>query len=106
MPGGDDEDVDDVEVATPTLTDELDLHTVQPREVADLVDEYVTAAHLAGFSTVRIIHGKGAGTLRRIVHGVLERHPLVRRFELAQQGNWGATVAELAEPAGPAPDAI
>ncbi|HLL21577.1 MAG TPA: Smr/MutS family protein [Kofleriaceae bacterium] len=96
----DDEDQPDGEIdpAAPALTDELDLHTFQPRDCADLVDEYLHAAHAAGFSTVRIIHGKGKGTLRRIVHGVLDKHPLVTRYQLGDQrsGSWGATVVELA----------
>ena len=94
----DEDDSDDIDPATPVLTDELDLHTFQPRDCADLVDEYLRAAHGAGFATVRIIHGKGKGTLRRIVHGVLDKHPLVTRYQLGDQrsGSWGATVVELA----------
>jgi len=76
------------------MEDSLDLHTFQAREVADLVEEYVRAAQEAGMSVVRIIHGKGTGTLRRVVHGVLDRHPAVARYALAD-GNWGATVVEL-----------
>ena len=85
----------DTEIAP--LTDELDLHTFQPSECADLVEEYVRAAHEAGLTAVRIIHGKGAGTLRRIVHGVLERHPAVASFKLGDEhsGSWGATLVEL-----------
>src|SRR5262245_27722554 len=84
------------------LTDELDLHTFLPRECADVVAEYLRAAQEAGMTHVRIVHGKGTGTLRRIVHGVLERHPAVRAFRLADErgGSWGATLVELhrAEP--------
>jgi DNA-nicking Smr family endonuclease len=76
------------------LTDELDLHTFLPRECADVVDEYVRAAREAGFTTVRIVHGKGTGTLRRIVHAVLSRHPDVASFAQAD-ANWGATRVEL-----------
>jgi dsDNA-specific endonuclease/ATPase MutS2 len=76
------------------LTDTIDLHTFQPREVADLVEEYVRAAQEAGMPVVRIIHGKGTGTLRAIVHGVLDRHPAVVRYALAD-ANWGATIVEL-----------
>jgi dsDNA-specific endonuclease/ATPase MutS2 len=76
------------------MEDSLDLHTFQAREVADLVEEYVRAAQEAGMPVVRIIHGKGSGTLRRVVHGVLDRHPAVARYALAD-GNWGATVVEL-----------
>jgi dsDNA-specific endonuclease/ATPase MutS2 len=79
------------------LADELDLHTFLPGECADVVAEYVRAAQEAGMATVRIVHGKGTGTLRRIVHGVLERHPAVRSYRLGGErgGSWGATVVEL-----------
>jgi dsDNA-specific endonuclease/ATPase MutS2 len=91
-------DPDDADAGTdPPLTDELDLHTFQPRECADLVEEYVRAAQEAGFTSVRIIHGKGTGTLRRIVHGVLDRHPAVASYRLGDErgGSWGATLVEL-----------
>jgi dsDNA-specific endonuclease/ATPase MutS2 len=84
------------DVVTPELTDELDLHTFLPKECADVVAEYLHAAQERGMTLVRIIHGKGTGTLRRIVHGVLERHPAVERYQLAGgSGGWGATVVEL-----------
>jgi DNA-nicking Smr family endonuclease len=80
------------------VSDELDLHTFRASECADLVDEYVRAAHEQGLRHVRIIHGKGTGTLRRLVHGVLARHAVVVRFQLAEGdgGGWGATLVELA----------
>ena len=96
-----DEEADDEpfgeDVATPPLTDELDLHTFQPRDVKDLVEEYLHAAQDAGFASVRIIHGKGKGTLRRIVHSVCETHPVVASFQLADQrsGSWGATLVAI-----------
>jgi DNA-nicking Smr family endonuclease len=100
MGDADDDDAEDAVDAA--LTDELDLHTFLPRECADVVAEYVRAAQEAGMTHVRIVHGKGTGTLRRIVHGVLERHPAVRAFRLADErgGSWGATLVELhrAEP--------
>jgi DNA-nicking Smr family endonuclease len=85
------------EVTIAPIGDELDLHTFLPRDCSDVVEEYVRAAQEAGLTTVRIIHGKGTGTLRRIVHGVLERHAAVRAFRLADgaHGNWGATLVEL-----------
>ena len=76
------------------LTDSLDLHTFRASEVADVVDEYVRAAHEAGMTRVRLIHGKGTGTLRRVVHGVLDRHPAVERYAL-DDGNWGATLVAI-----------
>jgi DNA-nicking Smr family endonuclease len=93
----DDEDEDEGDAAAAPLTDELDLHTFLPKECADVVAEYVRAAQEAGMTHVRIVHGKGTGTLRRIVHGVLEGHPAVRAFRLADArgGSWGATLVEL-----------
>lgn len=75
----------------------LDLHTFQPREVKDLVPEYLAACRERGIFSVRIIHGKGTGTLREMVHALLRRSPLVLRFGLADamSGGWGATIAEL-----------
>jgi dsDNA-specific endonuclease/ATPase MutS2 len=83
------------------ITDTLDLHTFAPREVKELVGDYVELAAEKGFREVRIIHGKGTGTLRRIVHGVLEKHSLVENFRLADGaggGGWGATTATLKKP--------
>ena len=79
------------------LGDELDLHTFRPADVADLVDEYLQEAQRRGFPTVRIIHGKGTGALRRTVHAVLDRHPAVVSYRLADEraGGWGATLVEL-----------
>jgi dsDNA-specific endonuclease/ATPase MutS2 len=103
-PGPDDLDADllgsagpDADAVAPPLTDELDLHTFRPRDCADVVAEYLEAAQGAGLPRVRIVHGKGTGALRRIVHGVLDRHPAVRSYRLAGDhgGGWGATVVEL-----------
>ena len=99
-----DNDIEDGdEIAAPPLTDELDLHTFLPKECADVVEEYLHAAQAEGMTVVRIIHGKGTGTLRRIVHGVLDKHPAVARYALAAgSGSWGATLVELHPPAPPA----
>lgn len=82
------------------LTDSIDLHTFRPSEVTDLVDEYVRAAQEAGMTVVRIIHGKGTGALRATVHAVLDRHPAVARYALAD-ANWGATIVTI-KPCEPA----
>jgi dsDNA-specific endonuclease/ATPase MutS2 len=88
------EDSEDVAVAA--LTDELDLHTFRPQECADVVEEYLYAVQEQGMTLVRVIHGKGTGTLRRIVHSVLDKHPAVARYALAAgSGSWGATLVEL-----------
>jgi dsDNA-specific endonuclease/ATPase MutS2 len=90
----------DGDAARPPLTDELDLHAFRPRDCADLVAEYLRAAQDAGLPRVRIVHGKGSGALRRIVHGVLDHHPAVRSYQLAgeRSGGWGATAVELHPP--------
>lgn len=79
------------------ITDELDLHTFRPSDVGDLVPDYIELALEKGYKRVRIIHGKGIGTLRTTVHKILERDPRVLRFEQAggTEGGWGATIAWL-----------
>ncbi len=79
------------------ITDELDLHTFRPSEIGELVPDYIDLALEKGYSRVRIIHGKGIGTLRETVHALLRKDPRVERFELAGQGegSWGATIAWL-----------
>jgi DNA-nicking Smr family endonuclease len=75
----------------------LDLHAFHPREVKDLLPEYLMACREKGILEVRIIHGKGTGMLRETVHALLKRMPDVVSFRLAGQdaGSWGSTVACL-----------
>ena len=76
----------------------LDLHTFLPADCRDLVPDYLTACREKGILQVRIIHGKGRGMLRQIVHRILERLPEVLDFYQAAEdaGGWGATIAILA----------
>lgn len=75
----------------------LDLHTFQPREVKDLLRDYIVACREKGILEVRVIHGKGTGALRRTVHHILSRLPEVASFRLAGEGagSWGATLVKL-----------
>jgi DNA-nicking Smr family endonuclease len=70
------------------IEDTIDLHTFQPREVASLVEEYLHQALLKGYRQVRIIHGRGIGVQRRVIHSLLEKHPLVLAFrDMADRGS-------------------
>ena len=82
----------------------LDLHTFQPREVKDLVIEYLAQCQARGISQVRIIHGKGTGQLRRTVRSLLSVHPQVVSFadDHPEYGGWGATLVQLRKPSTPA----
>jgi dsDNA-specific endonuclease/ATPase MutS2 len=75
----------------------LDLPTFQPREVKELVTDYLALCREKGIFEVRIIHGKGTGQLRQTVHAVLGKNPAVQFFRLAgeQEGGWGTTIVEL-----------
>jgi DNA-nicking Smr family endonuclease len=75
----------------------LDLHTFHPREVKDLIPEYILACQGKGILQIRIIHGKGTGTLRKIVHSLLDKNPQVLDYwqEEGSAGSWGATIALL-----------
>jgi DNA-nicking Smr family endonuclease len=78
----------------------LDLHTFKPREIKDLVTDYLAACLERGICQVRIIHGKGIGNLQRTVHSILSKHPEVASFTLdhPQYGGWGATIVQLRKP--------
>lgn len=76
------------------IEDVLDLHSFRPGEVKDLLRDYLEEAYEKGFAEVRIIHGKGIGSLRLTVQSILGKHPLVISFRQADE-NWGATIAVL-----------
>ncbi|MFM1850551.1 MAG: hypothetical protein RIS54_235 [Verrucomicrobiota bacterium] len=79
------------------ITWELDLHTFQPRDLPELIPAWLEACVDRGFREVRIIHGKGTGTLRTTVHSLLKRSPWVVGFRAGNEhsGGWGATLATL-----------
>ncbi len=78
------------------IEDTIDLHSFPPREIADLVEEYLRQAVLKGFGEVRIIHGRGIGVQRRIVHSVLQKHAQVIAFRDAEDR--GSTLVLLKLP--------
>jgi DNA-nicking Smr family endonuclease len=75
----------------------LDLHTFAASEVSALVPNWIDACSARGIRELRIIHGKGKGTLRRTVHAILERRSDVLAYRLApaERGGWGATLVTL-----------
>jgi dsDNA-specific endonuclease/ATPase MutS2 len=79
------------------ITDVFDLHTVQPKEVASVVEAYIEEANRLGLKDLRIIHGRGIGVQRQIVRAVLARTPIVSSFNDAppEAGGWGATLVRL-----------
>jgi len=79
------------------ITDVFDLHTIPPREVKAVTEEYLREAHRKGFRVVRIIHGKGAGVQREIVRTVLSRTTFVDDWTDAppDAGGLGATIVRL-----------
>jgi dsDNA-specific endonuclease/ATPase MutS2 len=79
------------------ITDVFDLHTIRPREVRAVVEEYLLEARRKGFPVVRIIHGKGVGVQRETVRAILARTPFVEHFSDApsEAGGWGATVVRM-----------
>ena len=79
------------------IDDTLDLHTFQPREAAALITDYIAECRRHNILEIRIIHGKGTGSLRRTVHATLEKLPEVLSFHLADEsaGSWGATLVSL-----------
>ena len=79
------------------IGDVLDLHTFLPREVPELLKDYFAECLKVGIFSVRLRHGKGSGTLKKWVHGLLAANPLVASFKDAppDAGGWGATLVEL-----------
>ena len=79
------------------ITDIFDLHSVPPRDVAAVVEEYLVEANRLGLKALRIIHGRGIGVQREIVRSVLARTAFVVEFRDAppEAGGWGATIVLL-----------
>ena len=79
------------------IGDVLDLHSFPPKQVKDLVRDYLDHAIEHGWHQVRIIHGKGIGVQRRTVRAILEKDPRVEAFgdPPGESGGWGATWVQL-----------
>ena len=79
------------------ITDIFDLHTIPPRDVEAVVEEYLREAYRKGFQVVRIIHGKGIGVQREMVRAILARTSFVQDWTDAppDAGGLGATIVKL-----------
>jgi DNA-nicking Smr family endonuclease len=91
---------DDFEASEPVplpIDGILDLHTFSPKEIKELIPDYIEACRERNLIQIRIIHGKGIGNLRRTVHSILSKHSDVLGFRLAgpAAGGWGATEVDL-----------
>ena len=62
------------------ITDVFDLHTIAPRDTRAAVEAYLEEARALGLTALRIIHGRGIGVQREIVHSILRKHPSVASF--------------------------
>ena len=87
------------------IADVFDLHSIPPRDVKEVVREYLVEARRLGFTALRIVHGRGIGVQREMVRAVLAATPFVVSFRDAppEAGGWGATVVTLTveEPSTP-----
>jgi DNA-nicking Smr family endonuclease len=80
------------------VTDVLDLHSVPPRDVEGVVEEYLIETKRLGLKALRIVHGRGIGVQRETVRRVLARTSFVAAYgdAPAEAGGWGATLVTLA----------
>jgi dsDNA-specific endonuclease/ATPase MutS2 len=77
--------------------DVLDLHSIPPKQIRAVVEDYLEEAHTRQIRYLRIIHGKGIGVQREVVRSILASKAYVKDFRDAppEAGSWGATIVEL-----------
>jgi dsDNA-specific endonuclease/ATPase MutS2 len=81
------------------ITDTIDLHAFNPKDVKSVVENYLNEAYKKGFRVVKIIHGKGIGVHRETVRKILAETAFVKSFKNAPEfsSGWGATIAHFIE---------
>src|SRR5271163_1386455 len=102
MPEYDDSEIEPIRVP---IEDVLDLHSVSPKDIKPVVEEYLSEVHRLGFQVVRIVHGRGIGVQREMVRKILECTPFVASYgdAPAEAGGWGATIVTLIPPSVASP---
>lgn len=82
-----------------TITDEIRLRQLTVDEALFRLDQYLHDAFMAGLIQVRVVHGKGTGTLRQAIQRVLAEHPLIKSYRTGDygEGGIGVTIVQLAD---------
>ena len=86
------------DIVTIEFQDVMDLHSIPPKQVRAVVEDYLEEARRRRVQFIRFIHGKGIGVQREMIRSILERTTFVTEFHdaPAEAGGWGATIAILA----------
>ncbi len=100
-------DFDEMRPIILPIEDELDLHTFKPGDLPELIDDYLDACLDANIFSLRVIHGKGKGILKKRLQNILKQDSRVVSFTDAppEAGGWGATLVELTNHKPDPPDA-
>ena len=85
------------EMKLQAMSNEVDLRGMDAVEAICVLDNYLDSAMRANLGTVRIIHGKGTGVLRKAVQDALKKNKYVKKFRLGVygEGEDGVTIAEF-----------
>jgi DNA mismatch repair protein MutS2 len=85
--------------SAPPAPDELRLRYLTVDEAMPRLERFLHDTYLAGLNRVKIIHGKGTGTLRLSVRRELARHSLVKKFRPGEsrEGGEGVTIVEFSD---------
>ena len=79
------------------ISNEVRLRQLTVDEALIKLDKYLNDAFMTGLNQVKVIHGKGTGTIRQVTREYLARHPLVKSYRAGGygEGGDGVTIAEL-----------
>lgn len=80
-----------------SISSEIKLLGMTSDEALAALDKYLDDAYISHLSSVRIVHGKGTGALRKAVHQYLKRSKYISEFHLAEygEGDAGVTIAKF-----------